>query len=86
MLQLQTQDIVIMVGALMDNILLTLHYIIHPQALASIPLKFKFQVVQTICLQKEGMHGLRLMLHLIRHREKRGLKVTIIIESDLKFW
>ena len=67
MLQIQTQDMVSMVGALMDSIILTLHYSIHPQALASIPLKFKSQVVQTICLQKEGMHGLRLMLYLIRH-------------------
>ena len=70
----------------MDNILLTLNYNIHPQSLAVIPLKLKAQVVQTICLQKEGMDGLRLMLHLIRHREKRGMKVAIIIESDLKFW
>ena len=69
----------------MDSILLTLHYGIHTQSLEVIPLKFKSQVVQTICLQKEGMHELRLMLHLIRHREKRGLKVSIIIESDLKF-
>ena len=86
MLQLQTQDMVSMVGSLINSILLTLHYSIHPQALAVIPLKFKARVVQTICLQKEGMHGLRLMLHLIRHREKIGLKVAIIIESDLKFW
>ena len=70
----------------MDNILLTLNYSIHPQALAVIPLKLKSQVVQTICLQKEGMHRLRVMLHLIRQREKRGLKVALIIESDLKFW
>ena len=86
MIQIQTQDMVSMVGALMDSVLLTLHYSIHPQALEIIPLKFKAQVVQTICLQKEGMHGLRLMPHLIRHSEKRGLKVAIIIESDLKFW
>ena len=86
MLQIQTQDLVIMVGALMDSILLTLHYNIQTQALEVIPLKFKSHVVQTICLQKEGMHGLRLMLHLIRHREKRSMKVAIIIESDLMFW
>jgi len=69
----------------MDSIPLTLHYSIHPQALAGIPLKFKVLVVQIICLQKEGMHGLRLMLHLIRHREKRGPKLAVIIESDLNF-
>ena len=86
MLQLQTQDMVSMVGALMDSILLTLHCSIHPQALVVIPLKFKSHVVQSICLQKEVMHGLRLMLHLIRHIEKRVLKVAMIIESDLKFW
>lgn len=74
------------VGALMDSILLTLHYSIHPQVLAGIHLKFKALVVQIICLQKEGMHGLRLMLHLIGHTEKRGLKLAIIIESDLKSW
>ena len=72
-----------MVGALMDNILLTLHYNIHHQALVVIPLKLKSHVVQTICLHKEGIHGLRLMLHLIRHIVKRGVKVAIIIESDL---
>ena len=41
MMQLQTQDMVSMVGALMNSIILTLHYSIHPQALAVIPLKFK---------------------------------------------
>ena len=86
MLQLQTQYMVSMVGALMDSILLTLHYSIHPQALEFIPLKFKSHVVQSIFLQKEGMHGLRLMLHLIRHKEKRGMKVAITIQIDLKFW
>ena len=44
-LQLQNQDMVSMVGALMDNILLTLNYSIHPQALAVIPLKLKAQVI-----------------------------------------
>ena len=70
----------------MDNTLLTLNYSIHPQALIVISLKLKAQVVQTIFLQKEGMHRIRVMLHLIRHREKIGLKVAIIIESDLMFW
>ena len=86
MLQLQTQYMVSMVGALMDSILLTFHYSIHPQALAVIPLKLKAHVFQTICLQKEGIHRLRVMLHLIRHKEKRGVNVAIIIEIDLKFW
>ena len=86
MLQLQNQDMVSMVGALMDNIILTLKYSIDPQALAVIPLKLKAQVVQTIFVQKEGMHRIRVMLHLIRHREKIGLKVAITIESDFKFW
>ena len=41
MMQLQTQDMVSMVGALMDSILLTLHYNIHPQDLVFIPLKIQ---------------------------------------------